>query len=300
MCNKCNEHKPPCGCDEPKLCGCVTKTDFKCLVYDGIPLDPLNILKGMNGEQIIQIINDYIKDYLTCLDDSPTVIKSVGDKIEIYKGLSDEYIHEIKSIIGEEGVNITDEDDYLKLTINKDWLKTNVISIFEATDFKTFFINYLQDIFNTSIWKSFLNQYLQSLFDTTNFQSFFSNYITNLITNGNIDICNLIKDCDLSHAYYINGNVEYDVPNGVVNFNLNSQDFIDKYYDELGHELVSIKITSGNLQGLVKGNGQPLTINDVIPVAEINNIAFTANNQNSPYTVSIGFVGINSNNEIVS
>ena len=39
----------------------------------------------MNGEQILQIINDYIKDYLTCLDETPTVIQSVGNKIEVYK-----------------------------------------------------------------------------------------------------------------------------------------------------------------------------------------------------------------------
>ena len=75
---------------------------------------------------------------------------------------------------------------------------------------------------------------------------------------------------------------------------------IDKYYDELGHTLVSIKITSGNLQGFIKGNGQPLQLNDIIPISEVNNVTFTANNQSSPYTVSIGFVGINSNNEIVS
>ena len=46
MCNKCNNTKP-CGCEETKLCGCTTKLDFKCLYYDGIALDPLNIIKGM-------------------------------------------------------------------------------------------------------------------------------------------------------------------------------------------------------------------------------------------------------------
>ena len=300
MCNKCNEPKTPCGCNEPKICGCVTKTDFKCLIYDGITLDPLNIIKGMNGEQILQIINEYIKDYLTCLDDSPTVIKSVGDKLEIYKGLSDEYVHEIKSIIGEDGISIVDKIDYLEVSVDKNWLTNNIILIFNTPSFQTFFINYLQNIFDSNIWTSFLSQYLQNLFNSALFNSYFSNYITDLIENGSIDICRLIKKCDSSHDYYINGNVEYNVPNGVVNFNLIAQDFIDKYYDELGHSLVSVKITSGNLQGFMKGNGQPLQLNDIIPISEVNNVTFTANNQSSPYTVSIGFVGINSNNEIVS
>ena len=300
MCNKCNEHKIPCGCNEPKICGCATKTDFKCLIYDGITLDPLNIIKGMNGEQILQIVNDYIKDYLTCLDESPTVIKSVGDKLEIYKGLSDEYVHEIKSIFGVDGINIVDKIDYLEISIDKNWLKDNIILIFNTPSFQTFFINYLQNIFDSSLWKTFMSQYLQNLFNSSLFQNYFSTYITNLIRNGSIDICELVKNCDSSHSYHINGNVEYNIPNGAVNFHLVAQDFIDKYYDELGHTLVSIKITSGNLQGFIKGNGQPLQLNDVIPISEVNNITFTANNQSSPYTVSIGFVGINSNNEIVN
>ena len=299
MCNKCN-NKKPCGCEENSLCGCTTKLDFKCLYYDGITLDPLNIIKGMNGEQILQIINDYIKDYLTCLDENPTVIKSVGNKIEVYKGLSDEYVHEIKSLFNGDGIIIEDKGDYIEISINTEWFKEHIIEVFETPLFQTFFINYLQNIFNSSLWTTFISEYLQNLFDSNLFNSYFSNYITNLIENGNIDICRLIKNCDLSHDYYIDGNVEYTVPNGVVNFNLIAQDFIDKYYDELGHTLVSIKITSGNLQGFIKGNGQPLQLNDIIPISEVNNITFTANNQSSPYTVSIGFVGINSNNEIVN
>ena len=299
MCNKCN-NKKPCGCEENSLCGCTTKLDFKCLYYDGITLDPLNIIKGMNGEQILQIINDYIKDYLTCLDENPTVIKSVGNKIEVYKGLSDEYVHEIKSLFNGDGIIIEDKGDYIEISINTEWFKEHIIEVFETPLFQTFFINYLQNIFNSSLWTTFISEYLQNLFDSNLFNSYFSNYITNLIENGNIDICRLIKNCDLSHDYYIDGNVEYTVPNGVVNFNLIAQDFIDKYYDELGHSLVSVKITSGNLQGFMKGNGQPLQLNDIIPISEVNNITFTANNQSSPYTVSIGFVGINSNNEIVN
>ena len=299
MCNKCNNTKH-CGCEETNICGCTTKLDLKCLYYDGITLDPLNIIKGMNGEQILQIINDYIKDYLTCLDENPTVIKSVGDKIEVYKGLSDEYVHEIKSLFNGNGIKVENKGDYIEISIDKEWFVENIIEVFKTTVFQTFFINYLQDIFDSSLWRTFMSQYLQNLFNSSLFQNYFSTYITNLIRNGSIDICELVENCDSSHSYHINGNVEYNIPNGAVNFHLVAQDFIDKYYDELGHTLVSIKITSGNLQGFIKGNGQPLQLNDVIPISEVNNITFTANNQNSPYTISIGFVGINSNNEIVN
>lgn len=299
MCNKCNNTKH-CGCEETNICGCPTKVDLKCLYYDGITLDPLNIIKGMNGEQILQTINDYIKYYLTCLEETPTIISSVGNKIEVYKGLSDEYVHEIKSLFNGDGIKIEDKGDYVEISIDEEWFTEHIIEVFETTLFQTFFINYLQNIFDSSLWTTFISQYLQNLFNSALFNSYFSNYITDLIENGSIDICRLIKKCDSSHDYYINGNVEYNVPNGVVNFNLIAQDFIDKYYDELGHSLVSVKITSGNLQGFMKGNGQPLQLNDIIPISEVNNVTFTANNQSSPYTVSIGFVGINSNNEIVS
>ena len=299
MCNKCNNTKH-CGCEETNICGCPTKVDLKCLYYDGITLDPLNIIKGMNGEQVLQTINDYIKYYLTCLEETPTVIQSVGNKIEVYKGLSDEYVHEIKSLFNGDGIKIEDKGDYVEISIDEEWFTEHIIEVFETTLFQTFFINYLQNIFDSSLWTTFISQYLQNLFNSALFNSYFSNYITDLIENGSIDICRLIKKCDSSHDYYINGNVEYTVPNGVVNFNLIAQDFIDKYYDELGHSLVSVKITSGNLQGFMKGNGQPLQLNDIIPISEVNNITFTANNQSSPYTVSIGFVGINSNNEIVN
>ena len=131
MCNKCNNTKH-CGCEETNICGCTTKLDLKCLYYDGITLDPLNIIKGMNGEQILQIINDYIKDYLTCLDETPTIINSVGNKIEVYKGLSDEYVHEIKSLFNGDGIIIEDKGDYIEISINTEWFKENVF--FSACD----------------------------------------------------------------------------------------------------------------------------------------------------------------------
>ena len=306
-----------CGCNKPVIVGCENQVDLECVYYTGDKLDPLNINSGANGNSILKIINDYIKNVLENLEVPETHIANIGNKIGIYKSLSTSFIHEFKTLSGIEGIVIENKGDYIELSVDNEWLLDNIIILFENQTFKDFFVNYLQDIFNSSLWTTFISGYLQNLFNSSLwttfisgylqnlfnsslFNSYFSNYITNLIENGNIDICRLIEKCDSSHNYYMNGNVEYNVPNGVVNFHLIAQDFIDKYYDELGHTLVSIKITSGNLQGLVKGNGQPLLINDVIPVNEINNVTFTANNQNSPYTLSIGFVGINSNNEIVN
>ena len=143
MCNKCNNTKH-CGCEETNICGCPTKVDLKCLYYDGITLDPLNIIKGMNGEQILQTIHDYIKYYLTCLEETPTVIQSVGNKIEVYKGLSDEYVHEIKSLFNGDGIIIEDKGDYIEISINTEWFKEHIIEVFETPLFQTFFINYLR------------------------------------------------------------------------------------------------------------------------------------------------------------
>ena len=51
-----------CGCSKPVLNGCPSQTDLGCTYYTGDKLDPLNIDKGTNGNSIIKIINDYIKN----------------------------------------------------------------------------------------------------------------------------------------------------------------------------------------------------------------------------------------------
>ena len=132
MCDKCNEiKKTPCGCSEPINCGCKSKVDLLCTYYSGQHLDPLNIDSGMDGNTVIKIINDYIKNVLLQLELDPTIIKNVGNGIEVYKGLSDAFIHEFKTLLGIEGVIITEQDNTVSIKVDPEWIKNNIDLLLE-------------------------------------------------------------------------------------------------------------------------------------------------------------------------
>lgn len=122
---KCKE-VDPCGCVDLDVCGCESTFDLLCAFYSGEELSPLAITAGMDGNLVIKIINDYIRDYLTG-SFSNTIIESVGDKVAIYKGLSSMNRHQIKSIDGLEGIKVVDKGDYVEISIDPEWLSNNVI-----------------------------------------------------------------------------------------------------------------------------------------------------------------------------
>ena len=186
-----------CGCSKPVLNGCPSQTDLGCTYYTGDKLDPLNIDKGTNGNSIIKIINDYIKNVLERLEVPPTRISNIGNKVGIYKDLSDQFIHEFKSLSGIEGIIINSTNDYVEISVDTEWLLDNIILLFNNQTFKDFFIEYNKDVFETNIWKVFLESYLQTMFSTINFQQFFAEYISNLMTSNKIDICDIIGSCNI-------------------------------------------------------------------------------------------------------
>ena len=131
MCNKCNNTVSPCDCKEPQLCGCKTQLDLLCTYYTGETLEPIGITEGMDGTQVISKINEYVKNILQNLDISPTVIESVGNGVHVYKGLSAGTIDEFKSLVGNDGIDITPEEDMVRFTINQDWLESIIIQVIE-------------------------------------------------------------------------------------------------------------------------------------------------------------------------
>lgn len=124
-------------------------------------------------------------------------------------------------------------------------------------------------------------------------------WIKNLFTSGQIDICELIKDCPLPEMPPVMyGDIAYNLPNRTANFPISTSDFTSRYYDANGDTFTSIKITGGNLTGLTKTIGgvtTPLAMGDVISVANIGNIKFSAPNQDSPYTQTVTYVAVASN-----
>lgn len=130
----CKEKKVPCGCEEPQVCGCANKYDLLCSFYSGNPLSPIGIEQGMDGNTIIRMLVQYFEQEIADIQIDPTVIKSIGGKIDIYKGLSDGFVHEIKSIQGQpnggvivENVQATpndcnDKGDFINVRIDTAWL----------------------------------------------------------------------------------------------------------------------------------------------------------------------------------
>ena len=293
-----------CGCSKPVLNGCPSQTDLGCTYYTGDKLDPLNIDKGTNGNSIIKIINDYIKNVLERLEVPPTRISNIGNKVGIYKDLSDQFIHEFKSLSGIEGIIINSTNDYIEISVDTEWLLDNIILLFNNQTFKDFFVEYNKNVFETSIWKVFLESYLQTMFSTINFQQFFAEYISNLMTSNKIDICNIIGSCNIdcncvdTHSPTLSSNITYTIGNRSP-INLLQTDFTNIYSDELNHLPVNIKIKEGNYNN-VSYNGSPITTGMLIPISNANMITFAGENIDTSYTQQFGFSIVNNNNEETS
>jgi hypothetical protein len=113
------ESTTKCGCSQlPLDCsdenGCPINLNLLCTFYDGETLPELKIYKGMTGQEVLVAINTYLLDIINNLDIKPTVLKSVGEGHVIYKGLSPQLFHEIKSLITDESLVVEEQEDELK------------------------------------------------------------------------------------------------------------------------------------------------------------------------------------------
>ena len=341
MCNKCGSPKPieHCGCEPVKFCGCSTKVDSKCVIYDACSLTPLGVIKGDNLEEIIKMINDMFSDVYVAIDNA-FVGMNVGLGSEIYKGQNENGIEEFRTLEKGTGILLIQKDNTIEIKVDTIWLNSYLqefmneswfINHFQTLIKQQWFKDYLQTIFlepwfgnliqywikqdwfttylnqlfqqqwfinllNTLLQQQWFINLLYNLFSTPTFQQFFANYIKNLFITGQIDICELIQGCtpQTNNPPVMNGDVTYNVANRVVNFPLNTNDFTSKYFDAEGDTFVSIKITGGDLTGLIKADLTPLAVNDIIPVNQISQIKFNGKNQDPGYTQTVTYVAINS------
>lgn len=118
-----------CGCNEQPTtnCGCGEKLDLLCTFYGGKLLLPLNIPYGTDGNTVIKIINDYIKEVLVNIELEATVIESIGNGAILYKGVSSELKHQIKSMLEGSGVKITEQDKTVTISIDPQWINDNIL-----------------------------------------------------------------------------------------------------------------------------------------------------------------------------
>ena len=121
----------------------------------------------------------------------------------------------------------------------------------------------------------------------------FVKFIDYMLSKNLSTLCQLIRKCDVPP--FVTGSIVYNVPNRQQNFPLEQFDFEDKYYDANGDAYSGIRIKGGELTGIYKGNGQPLAVNDFIPLNEIGNIKFNAKNQNPAYEQIVNYVAVSSN-----
>lgn len=116
-----------CGCnDKTNNCGCGKKLDLLCTFYGGDLLLPLNIPYGTDGNTVIKIINDYIKEVLVNIELEATVIENVGNGTILYKGVSAELKHQIKSMLQGSGIKITEQSDTVTISIDLQWITENI------------------------------------------------------------------------------------------------------------------------------------------------------------------------------
>lgn len=166
MCNKCGSNKPTpvCGCNKPKLYGCTTKVDAKCVNYSGGNLTPLGVVGGDNLEDILKIINELFRDLLVKLEDN-FIGENVGHGSEIFKGLGIDGRYEFRTIEGGVGIIVEQKGDVVEIKADPEFFNTN---------FKTFLNDsWFRNHFKTLIKQDWFVEYLQTLTQ----QSWFENQI---------------------------------------------------------------------------------------------------------------------------
>lgn len=131
MCNKCNSKKINCECEESQFCGCPVKLPMECTNYTGVYLEPLGVEPGMDGNMVVKLINDYVKNFIDNLEIDPVSLTNIGGKVEIYKGLSNLFEHELRTLQGKNGIIVQveqnpdescDKGEYISIGIDLDWL----------------------------------------------------------------------------------------------------------------------------------------------------------------------------------
>lgn len=125
-CNNCNDQIINCSCKE--------KVSFICSFYDGETLYNIDISKGDNGEQILRSINTIIGNLDERVENAEIGnfhIENVGNGLFLFKPSTIDGIHEMKSLLSSNSIDINDLGDELEIVINEDWLNTNIETYFK-------------------------------------------------------------------------------------------------------------------------------------------------------------------------
>ena len=116
--------KDNCAPNPIKITGCLNKTDLLCAIYTGEELVEIKAIPGMDGNTIIKRIYDYVGDKFGQIGDLNVDIENIGEGEKLYKGLSTDKIHQIKSILKGDGINLEVTDNEIEISTDIEWLES--------------------------------------------------------------------------------------------------------------------------------------------------------------------------------
>ena len=144
MCNKCKENNVkisnPCNNCPPPLtnCGCNVTVGFECVRYNGVDLPYLDVVRGMNGESVLEKVNDalfYLNDEIKYLEvpELPNPAPTPVAPVKVVKGYGTEVVYN-----GIDTYTVSVSDDFKKELYNK--LKEELMAflIFNIAEANTF------------------------------------------------------------------------------------------------------------------------------------------------------------------
>ena len=110
----------------------------------------IDVNKGYDGDRVLEQIDKAVDQLWDTLDGVTDQIDSIGNGTPIYNGLSEDAIHEIKSLSVSEGIELSDEQGTITLSVKKAWLKKE----FDKFIRESSTTDYLKEQFNNFLKQS--------------------------------------------------------------------------------------------------------------------------------------------------
>lgn len=215
-CGKCGSIKPQCGCKKPTYCGCASKVDFKCVVYDSCEeLENLRGFKGKNLEEIIKNLNYILGDMKTQMS-SLFLSTNVGGGARIFKGKNENDVYEFKTLESSSSVDVQEKPDSVRLRVKEEFVDLQVEKFMNSGDFNRLMTNiisekWFEDELERILLKSdVLPHIIKNYQNEVWFRNMLEGVLTRLLSKdpsliadafnkavktGAIDICSTIKKC---------------------------------------------------------------------------------------------------------
>lgn len=178
-----------CGSSTSIICGCKSKFSTTCVIYDGKPLDTIDIMKGDNVELALININKKIKELF-----DRDLITNIGSGEKVFKQLNNLGVYEFRTMLSSDSVAVQSNPDTLQFNLNKMWLN-NKIKAYLDTNINPYIKKYLDAFANSYIdewWRVNGNNKVKEYLDN-NIDSYIRQFLQN--PSNKTDICTTVNLC---------------------------------------------------------------------------------------------------------